>query len=216
MLSRAKPGVFNRQEWKDDMALGAAELYRATGVTSYLAEAKAYADTLGVRSDGEWPAENLSWSREYHWANYEIAKLDESYAPTAAARMGRHLNAAWWNADGNPWYMGLDEMRWSSNAMISQLAVEACMYRELSGLSTYMPLAQREFNFLLGSNPWGVSFLNSAGTNWWVNPRHRVDYLNKQTQPGWNLVGAWGEGATTKAIFDMYQNDPLDESQPDL
>ncbi len=89
------------------------------------------------------------------------------------------------------------------------------MYKELSGLGTYMPLAQREFNYLLGSNPWGVSFLNSAGTNWFVNPRHRVDYLHKQTESGWNLVGAWSEGATSKTVYDTYQNDHLDETQPD-
>ncbi len=210
-----RDGGYEESEWKDDMALGAAELYRATGTPSYLDDAKAYAGTLGLRADGEWPGENLSWSREYHWANYAIAKLDPTYAATAAGRMGRHLNAAWWYADENPWYMAMDDMRWSSNAMLSQLAVEACMYKELSGLGTYMPLAQREFNYLLGSNPWGVSFLNSAGTNWFVNPRHRVDYLHKQTESGWNLVGAWSEGATSKTVYDTYQNDHLDETQPD-
>ncbi len=210
-----KDGGYEESEWKDDMALGAAELFRATSKLSYLDEAKAYADTLGVNSDGEWPTENLSWSREYHWANYEIAKLDTAYALTAAARMENHLNSAWWYADGSPFYLGVDELRWSSNAMLSQLAVEACMYKDLTDKSTYMPLAQREFNYLLGSNPWGVSFLNSAGTNWWVNPRHRVDYLNKQKEAGWNLVGSWNEGATSIAVHNEYQNDSMDPGQPD-
>lgn len=41
--------------------------------------------------DGDYSNINLSWSRCCHYVNYELAKLDVSYAPIAAVRMYKHL-----------------------------------------------------------------------------------------------------------------------------
>ncbi len=198
--------------WMDDMALAGAELYRTTGDKTYLNEAKNYANTLGDNGDGDYSNINLSWSRCCHYVNYEIAKLDTSYAPIAAVRMYKHLNTAQGYSDGNVWGTGLNELRWGSGAMMSQLIVEASMFKSLTGDSGFMTLAQKQVDYLLGANPWGVSFLNGAGTTFVRHPRHRITYQQQvlKNNPKWNPTGLWGEGPVSEAVYTPNQNDPLD------
>ena len=58
----ATDGYYDEWSWRDDMALGAAELYRATGSTSYLSAAKNYITAAGFPDDPDrfarvWPAD---------------------------------------------------------------------------------------------------------------------------------------------------------------
>lgn len=193
-------------DYKDDMAWAAAELYRATGTASYLTDAKSYCD-----SAGEWYNKSdtsLNWSRAYAWANYEVASLDSSYKSTVINRMNNHLNvkktysdAQFWNNSSQP--------KWGTYEAMSNNAVEAMMYQELSGNTTYSNLAGQQLDFMLGKNPWGVSMLNGAGTTWFQNPRHRVTTLNRVSNPSYQLLGAWSEGFETSAQYAVDQLDPL-------
>lgn len=199
-------------DYKDDMAWAAAELYRATGTASYLTEAKAYSD-----SAGEWYNKSdtsLNWSRAYHWANYEIASLDPTYKNTAAGRINNHLNLKKNYANGQFWNTSSDP-KWGTYEAMSNNAVEAMMYQELTGNTTYAALAQQQIDFMLGKNPWGVSMLNGAGTTWFKNPRHRVTTLNRVTNPNYQLRGSWSEGFETSAQYAVDQQDPLLAGQED-
>lgn len=193
-------------DYKDDMAWAAAELYRATGTDSYLADAKSYCD-----SAGEWYNKSdttLNWSRAYAWANYEVASLDPAYKSTVISRMNNHLNVKKTYADAQFWNNS-SQPQWGSYEAMSNNAVEAMMYQELSGNSTYSNLAQQQLDFMLGKNPWGVSMLNGAGTTWFQNPRHRVTTLNRVNNPSYQLLGAWSEGFETSAQYAVDQLDPL-------
>ncbi len=94
--------------------------------------------------DGDYSNINLSWSRCCHYVNYELAKLDASYAPIAAVRMYKHLNTAQGYSESNVWGTGLNELRWGSGAMMSQLIVEVSMFKSLTGDNSFMPLAQKQ------------------------------------------------------------------------
>lgn len=193
-------------DYKDDMAWAAAELYRATGTASYLADAKSYCD-----SAGEWYNKSdttLNWSRAYAWANYEVASLDSTYKSTVVSRMNNHLNVKKNYADAQFWNNS-SQPKWGSYEAMSNNAVEALMYQELSGNSTYSNMAQQQLDFMLGKNPWGVSMLNGAGTTWFQNPRHRVTTLNRVSNPSYQLLGAWSEGFETSAQYAVDQSDPL-------
>ncbi|CAK4822018.1 unnamed protein product [Aphanomyces euteiches] len=199
-------------DYKDDMAWAAAELYRATGTASYLTEAKSFAD-----SAGEWYNKSdtsLNWSRAYHWANYEIASLDATYKNTATSRMNNHLNLKKNYANGQFWNTG-SEPKWGTYEAMSNNAIEASMYQELTGTTTYANLAQQQIDFMLGKNPWGVSMLNGAGTTWFKNPRHRVTTLNRVSNPSYQLRGSWSEGFETSAQYAVDQQDPLLAGQED-
>jgi hypothetical protein len=193
-------------DYKDDMAWAAAELYRATGTASYLTDAKSYCD-----SAGEWYNKSdtsLNWSRAYAWANYEVASLDSSYKSTVINSMNNHLNVKKTYADAQFWNNS-SQPKWGTYEAMSNNAVEAMMYQELSGNTTYSNLAGQQLDFMLGKNPWGVSMLNGAGTNWFQNPRHRVTTLNRVSNPSYQLLGAWSEGFETSAQYAVDQLDPL-------
>lgn len=199
-------------DYKDDMAWAAAELYRATGTAAYLTEAKSFCD-----SAGEWYNKSntsLNWSRSYHWANYEVASLDPAYKNTAAGRMNNHLNLKKNYAAGQFWNTS-SEPKWGTYEAMSNNAVEALMYQELTGNTTYAVLAQQQIDFMLGRNPWGVSMLNGAGTTWFKNPRHRVTTLNRVNNPNYQLRGAWSEGFETSSQYAVDQQDPLLAGQED-
>ncbi|MRN53779.1 glycoside hydrolase family 9 protein [Paenibacillus monticola] len=199
-------------DYKDDMAWAAAELYRATGTAAYLTEAKSYCD-----SAGEWYNKSntsLNWSRAYHWANYEVASLDPTYKNTATSRMNNHLNLKKNYANGQFWNTS-SEPKWGTYEAMSNNAIEALMYQELTGITTYAVLAQQQIDYLLGRNPWGVSMLNGAGTTWFKNPRHRVTTLNRVNNPNYQLRGAWSEGFETSAQYAVDQQDPLLAGQED-
>src|SRR6266699_6995 len=66
------------------MALGAAELYRATGNPAYLADARMYAAALGSSA-------SFYWGNVSMLAQYEIARLDASYRPSATRFMEEDL-----------------------------------------------------------------------------------------------------------------------------
>lgn len=193
-------------DYKDDMAWAAAELYRATGTASYLTDAKSYCD-----SAGDWYNKtdtSLNWSRAYEWANYEVASLDSTYKSTVITRMNNHLNVKKTYADAQFWNNS-SQPKWGSYEAMSNNAVEALMYQELTGSTTYANLAQQQIDFMLGKNPWGVSMLNGAGTTWYQNPRHRVTTLNRVSNPGYQLNGSWSEGFETNAQYAVDQQDPL-------
>lgn len=199
-------GFYVDTDYRDDMAWAAAELYRVTGTSSYLADARSYCD-----SAGEWYNKSdtsLNWSRAYAWANYEVASLDPTYKSTVIARMNNHLNLKKSYADSQFWNNST-QPKWGSFEAMSNNAVEAMMYQELSGNTTYANLAQQQLDFMLGKNPWGVSMLNGAGSTWFQNPRHRVTTLNRVTNPGYQLIGAWSEGFETSAQYLVDQLDPL-------
>jgi len=216
---KARPGIagdadefYVDTDYKDDMAWAAAELYRATGIATYLTEAKSFADDAG-----EWYNKSnttLNWSRAYHWANYEIASLDPTYKKTAASRMNNHLSLKKNYADGQFWNTS-SEPRWGTYEAMSNNATEAMMYQELTGDTAYVNLAQQQIDFMLGKNPWGVSMLNGAGTTWFQNPRHRVTTLNRVNNPSYELRGAWSEGFETSAQYAIDQMDPLLKDQED-
>jgi len=76
---------YDEQTWQDEMALGAAELYRATGNPAYLADARMYAAALGSSA-------SFYWGNVSMLAQYEIARLDASYRPSATRFMEEDLN----------------------------------------------------------------------------------------------------------------------------
>lgn len=180
---------YPEESWQDDMALGAAELYRATGDPAYLAEARAYV----VQDNGGEP---FSWADVRVLAYYEIARLDSAYTPTATAALANDLAYYQSIVQANAFRAGVQEFYWGSAETMVGEALTALWYEDLSGDTAYHALAQAQRDYMLGGNPWGVSFVNGVGANWPHHPHHQVADLT-----GAELVGFWDEGPATLAQF---------------
>ncbi|MEP7356916.1 MAG: glycoside hydrolase family 9 protein [Anaerolineales bacterium] len=182
-------GFYLEVTWQDDMALAAAELYRATGEAGYLADARAYA------ADGAGEPHGFDWSELGALARYEIAQVDPNYAPTATAQLAVDLAAYQASAAADRFSYAAPYV-WGSAESSAGAALTALLYTDLSGDDRYRWLALAQRDYIFGRNPWGVSFVNSIGANWPHHPHHQVADLN-----GVELVGFWDEGPVDPSVF---------------
>jgi endoglucanase len=183
-------GFYDEESWVDDMALAAAELHRLTGNQTYLRDARKFAKRAG-------PSSSLDWAQLQGLAHYELARIDPSYVAKAAAMLEAGLANARAAADRNPFGAAVDRFYWGSAEGMSGTALQALWYEDLTGDSTYREMARMQRDYELGLNPWGVSFVNSAGTAWPKAPHHQIADI-KQIE----LVGFWNEGPVRQATFE--------------
>lgn len=190
----AQPGhqFYGDPSWRDDMALGAVELYRATGQSNYLNDARTYGKAAG----NAW---TVDWSQMHSLAHYEIGRTDSVYRPTAIATLKREMNAYRDQAARNPFRASLPLFYWGSATVLAGQALEMLWYEDLSGDAAYHTLAQQQRDYVLGGNPWGVCWVNSAGKVWSRHPHHQISDLT-----GTQLVGFWNEGPDKKSDWESY------------
>lgn len=181
---------YTEESWQDDMALAAVELYRFSGDPAYLADARQYLAEAGVGG-------GIYWGDLHALAAYELARLDPDSLPMAADLLRTNLEGALADYRANPFGAALKEYYWGSNEGMAGTALMALWYEDLTGDKTYHDLAVAQWDFILGKNPWGVCFVNGAGTLWPKNPHHQVADINQL-----ELTGFWDEGAVPQAVFE--------------
>jgi endoglucanase len=182
-------GFYAEASWVDDMTLAAAELYRATGKARYLADARTFAKRSGS-------ARGFDWRQVHALAHYELARVDASYVPRAARLLADDLAAARSHAGANQFGAAVDRFGWGSAENMSGVALEALWYEDLTGDSAYRDLARAQRDYELGMNPWGVCFVNGAGTTWPKAPHHQIADITRS-----ELVGFWNEGPVRPSVF---------------
>jgi hypothetical protein len=200
-LDTSGSGMYRDAGFAGKMALGAVELYLATGRSSYLADAKKFATAAG--SDFWW-----SWGDINSYAHYRLASLDTKFGSYVkknllSSNTLSHSHAFGEAANGT----------WGScNAMLGA-ALQAALWKRLTGQGLFDTLAARQRDFVLGCNPWGVSFISGIGGNPAAHFHSQVAWLN-----GGYLPGALAAGPVTAALLGQYaiqveRPDPYQEFQ---
>jgi hypothetical protein len=186
---------YNERTWQDDMALAAAELYQLTGETPYLEAARSYAQAAGP---GWW----FSWEALNGLAHAELARIDPDQRHIYLEFLKQDLMMFQAGAGASPWGMTqADNLVWGSLYPVLGAALEAIWYEALTGDASYRDLAQDQLDYVFGRNPWGVSFLIGAGTNWPQEPHHRISRLSLRPL-GLKLEGAWLGGPVAASVFN--------------
>lgn len=180
-------GFYTESTWKDDMALAAAELYRATGNGAYLVEARTFALAAGNTVD-------FYWGNLHALAHYELARLDPAYAPQAAAFLKADLENMQLFAAADPFRAAVFRYYWGSISDLLGAALEARWYEDLTGDPAYRHLADTQRDYFLGCNPWGVCWVNGLGEVWPHHPHHQVADLTRT-----ELTGFWDEGPMNRS-----------------
>jgi hypothetical protein len=183
------PDFYGERTSEDNMALAAAALFRATGDAAYLQDARAFAQAAG--------GGGFSWADSHAQAHYELARIDPAYLPEARRHLETNLEAARGFSEADPFRVGLQRLHWGSAPVMAGLALQAFWYRDLTGDARYLPVGQAQSDYLLGANPWGVCFVNGAGTTWSRFPHHQIADITK-TQ----LTGFWNEGPVPRSVFE--------------
>jgi len=179
--------------WKDYMGLAATLLYEATGETRYLDDARQYAADLSANSDYYTSIYGLTGM-----LHYRLAQVDAPHYSTATNYL---YNDVWWYEQqglSHVFRECMDDMQWGSMEVMSGKAVEAFWYERLTGDSTYRTVvAEGMLHYLLGNNPWGVSFIAGLGSQWAHDQHHQIaDLLDI------DLFGSLNEGPITRTIYN--------------
>jgi hypothetical protein len=190
---------YPEQEWQADLELGAAELFRATATST---------DTSGLPHPDAlyWFRQADHWAQRYMESPldgtdtfnlYDVAALADleltetrRYAPAAALKrmestpatvledLRDQLGAAGRVAAHDPFGIGY---RYADNDTASHLlglSIEGRIYDRIAGRGSYLGLAQRQLDAVLGQNAWGLSFVVGAGSRFPVCLHHQVANLS--------------------------------------
>ncbi|HDQ74047.1 MAG TPA: hypothetical protein ENN19_18415 [Chloroflexi bacterium] len=193
LLTASPHAYYPETEWRDDMELGAVELYYATGDVDYLNDAADWAEQYTKKVDVSNPpyTGTLNLYDVSALAHYELHKAitqagtsDPNLLTTQAkleVNLWYQLKVGTTRAQENPFYAGALWNEFDASVHSLGLAATASMYEELTGDATYAAFGQRQMDNVLGSNPWGVSFIIGAGD---TDPKYPH---NQQTNISSNL-----------------------------
>lgn len=214
---------YPESEWRDDMELGAAELYLATALGAlpralphtdpmYYSKLATYWARAYITNEAIADSDTLNLYDVAGLAHYELYRaLVQARAPaglyvTKADLLGNLsalLTVVRARATKDPFGLGL---QYDSGLDLVPhalgLALMAGFYDDLAGTTTYDAFAQTEFNWVLGINAWGSSFTVGAGTTFPHCLQHQVANLVGRldgTPP--ILLGATVDGPSVRANF---------------
>lgn len=186
-VDKSGTGAYQDSKFEGKMALAAIELYLATRRENYLNEAKTFAEAAG--SDYWW-----SWGDINSYAHYRIAKIDTSF------RKYLRDNLVFFQKQMNQHTFGeATRDTWGSNSTILGVALQAILWKDLTGETTFDTLAVIQRDYILGRNQWGVSFIYNIGTTFSRNFHSQVAWFN-----GNRLPGAVAAGSISRAKLAEY------------
>jgi hypothetical protein len=179
-LGRTKEGVqqgnsygapyrYAETTWADDMEWGAAELFRATRDVRYLRDAKRYALLAGSESwMGKPEAGHYQYYPFMNVGHFRLYDLVDAQTKKQLARFYREgIERTVKQGSENPYRIGVPFI-WCSNNLTVALATQISLYERMTGDRRYREFSAKQFDWLLGRNPWGVSMFTGIpadGTN---------------------------------------------------
>ncbi len=227
---------YPEKTWEDDMAWGGAELYRATKDRLYLQQALSFAHRAGaaqeatsvynthalahytlvplagpedrarlvgyLRTDAERARLNSTnpygLATPYIWGTAEAAAgaaincllLARTLERTGSK--GTHGSRAGWN-EGKPGDVSRETVDWRDGTNENQ--------------PTYTQVARQQRDFILGCNPFNVSYLIGAGSHYPLFPHHPIANIRRA-----ELSGALVGGPSSISVF---QDQHIDLSSVD-
>ena len=189
------PDFYNEQDWRDDMVLGAAELYKTTKKKEYLNYAK---DNLKKLT-----GDDIGWNGSDYLAYAACLRADIEPA-YCKSKMKEALDARMKRSNSEVYYLS-SRYEWGTTAAFTADAQKAIMYYLLTSDPSYLKLATAERDYLLGRNNWGVSFIVGLGAVYPHDAHSQVNSLaGLQKGAG---VGGPGEIRSWKRVFPTLRVD---------
>lgn len=165
--SYGSPYRYEESTWADDMEWGAAELYRATRHPEFLADAQRFA---GLAANDTWMGKEQTRHYQYypfvnagHFRLYDLADRKTKAALAAYYREG--IERCRTMGEDNPYRVGVPFI-WCSDNLVAALATQCLFYERMTGDHRYRSFAAQQRDWLLGRNPWGVTFFTGVGVNY--------------------------------------------------
>jgi endoglucanase len=184
---------YPEEEWRDDLELGAVELYRAlaaapppaglphTDPAFYLGQAAEWANAYITGPNDA--ADTLNLYDVSGLAHAELHRaIDQAGNPgglavdqaTLEADLEKQLDGAVAQAGTDPFGFGFPWATWDTTSHGAGLSVLASEYDDITGTATYADVAGRWLANILGANAWGTSLIVGDGTTFPHCMQHQV------------------------------------------
>jgi len=210
--SYGAPYRYAETTWADDMEWGAAELYRATRDRVYLRDAKRYALVAGSES---WMGKDQTGHYQYypfmnvgHFRLYELVDVATKRQLAAFYREG--IEACVKAGLRNPFEVGVPFI-WCSNNLLVALVTQCEMYERMTGERRYRDFSAKQFDWLLGRNPWGVSMFSGIPSDG-VYPHDVHLFTNALMKK--TVRGGLVDGPVYKRVFESLKGVFIKEPDP--
>jgi hypothetical protein len=195
-----QPYRYYESTWADDMEWGAAELFKSTGESQYLDDAKKFARMINTTS---WMGADTARHYEYypfvnlgHFALYPL--VDESFQDTLASYYRDGIEKVWERAQKNPYHIGIPFI-WCSNNLAAAFVTQSWLYEQMTGDRRYRTLMLETRDWLLGRNPWGISAFIGIPESGGNTPQHPHSVIAAET--GRQITGGLVDGPVYGSIF---------------
>jgi peptidoglycan/xylan/chitin deacetylase (PgdA/CDA1 family) len=223
-VSVRSPYIYAEDNWVDDMELAFASLQSIdTGelpAYSLIDSAIYYASQEPVTPWlGDDTAKHYQWYPFINLGHFELAKqLKGNRRDTIVNYYQKGIQLVWDKARQNAFYRGVPFI-WCSNNLTTSFAIQCHWYKQLSGDNQFDELAQANFDWLFGANPWGTSMV--YGLPGWgdtpTDPHSAFTHLKNYPIDG-GLVDGPVSGSIYKNLLGitLYEPDEYELFQSDL
>lgn len=166
----------------DERYWAAAQLWRATG-----------SDKYKTALEGMRLQEGLDWATVGDYGNIAILTMpgadtsSSAYTNAKSAVITQADKFVGW-ANESPYGVAAIKYAWGSNMTIANTGIIMGLAYQLTGEEKYMTGAQKQIDYLLGSNPVGTCFVTGYGTVSPQTPHHRPSMAQNTAMKGM-LVG---------------------------
>lgn len=194
-IDTAHSAFYKDKKYYGKLALGAIELYYTTGIENYLADAVIYGDS--AKQDQWW-----SWGDVNSLAHYKISKV----VPRFKEYLRSSINYFNIKKDSSLFNEGVN-YTWGTTTLFLGTALQAILYKSLTGNEQFDSLIILQRDYILGRNPWGLSFISGIGSNFPEHIHSQIAFFNHG-----NLPGALAAGAAPVSIINKYNISHTDTS----
>lgn len=221
LLTTAPYDFYPEEEWREDMEWGATELYFAIAAGGLPSGLPHTDPNFYLQQAGHWAAafiagpfhgyDTLNLYDVSGLAHYELHRAitqagDPAGLEITKAQLLSDLNSqladALLRTQKDPFGLGHGYVDGDTAPHALGLALEAQMYDELAGGSTYRVFAQQQLDWFLGANAWGTSFVAGAGTTFPHCMAHQIANLSGSLDGSPPVVlGATVAGPSAKPNF---------------
>jgi hypothetical protein len=179
---------YKDKKYYGKLALGAIEIYIATGIDNYLTDAVNYGDS--AKQDHWW-----SWGDVNSLAHYKLSKV----IPRFTEYIKSNINYFNTKKDSSVFNEGVN-YTWGTTTSLLGTALQAILYKSLTGNKQFDSLIILQRDYILGRNPWGLSFINGIGEKYPEHIHSQIAFFNNG-----NLPGALSAGGAPISITNKYE-----------
>jgi hypothetical protein len=168
---------YPEKDFNGKLALAAIELFNSTKSKDFLEEAILY----GRKADSDfwWSVGDIN-----SLAHYKIAQ----HNPVFAKYIYKNLKHSKSRIDKSFLREALEYSWGTTNAFLG-VSLQTILYKRLTGSDEFDSLSIFQRDYILGRNPWGVSFIYNIGANFSKNLHSQVAYFNHGYLPGALVAG---------------------------